>query len=332
MFKINYLTKNSDLIAQVEDFVLQWNNAEDWIYTQTSGSTGAPKKIQLEKSKMRASAIMTGKYFQFQPQQSVLLCLSPTTIGGKMLILRAMLHEMTLWVVDPQRNPLKSIDFQIDFASFVPMQVTAMLEENPEKLNLVSKILIGGAAVSSRLATQLIPFQTKAYESFGMTETMSHVALKQLNVSDVFEALPGIEFSVENEQLIIHAPSLGLEELKTNDVIEWIDSTHFRWKGRADFVINSGGVKLHPELIEKKMESFFSERYLIVGKPDALLGEKAVLLVESEQPAMNESEILSKLSKVLERYEIPKKVYFVPRFEETASGKLNRWKTSALID
>ncbi len=332
MFKINYLTKNSDLIAQVEDFIEQWENSKTWIVAQTSGSTGVPKQIQLDKKKMRASALMTGEYFDFKPNQSVLLCLSPATIGGKMLILRALLHGLILWVLDPQRNPLKAIDFPIDFASFVPMQVSAMLEENPEKLNLVSKILIGGAAVPTRIAQQLIPYQTAAYESFGMTETMSHVALKQLNSTDTFEALPGIHFSTEGDQLIIHAPQLGLPALKTTDVVELIDSTHFVWKGRADFVINSGGVKMHPELIEKKIAHLVKDRYLVVGKPDPLLGEKVVLFIEGNSEAWNENDLNIELSTALERYEIPKKVYFVPRFAETTSGKVNRWMTSALIE
>lgn len=327
LFKVNYLTANKALKIKVEKFISEWLDNTNSIVTSTSGSTGVPKEIVLDKSKMKASAKATGLFFDFKAGEKILLCLSPDSIGGKMLIVRAIIYDMELVVVELSRNPLSFIDFKIDFVAMVPMQIQTILKENQGKLNLIKNLMIGGATVSDSLKQDLKSFDCNAFESFGMTETMSHIAIKRLNTSDVFEALDGIHFSTSDNQLTIHAPSLGLEKLITTDVVELIDKHTFKWKGRADFAINSGGIKFHPEAIEKKLSQFISPRFFITGQQDQLLGEKIILIVEGNEALLDLSKLKNGMQQVLNNYEIPKNIYFREKFEETSSGKINRLAT-----
>lgn len=342
LFKVRYLTSDSGLVQKVENFIADWTDSGSHIETRTSGSTGTPKVIRLEKSKMRCSAEMTGAYFGFGSGQKILLCLSPDSIGGKMLIVRAIIHEMELVVSNLGRNPMEKIDFRVDFAAMVPMQIQTIIAENPGKLNLIRNLLIGGASVSPQLEAQLAPFETNAFESFGMTETMSHIAVKKLNKASFleegpermapFQALKGIRFSTEDEKLIIHAPGLGLPRLETTDVVELVGENAFYWKGRADFAINSGGIKFHPELIEKKLAGIIDTRFFITGEKDPLLGEKMVLVLEGSENDFHPQAILKAIKPKLSRYEVPKKIYFVAAFPETASGKVNRLQTRKMLN
>lgn len=327
-FKIKYLTTDSELIRKVDNFISDWFDPALWIETNTSGSTGAPKTILLEKAKMRVSATMTGKYFDFAPGQRIMLCLSPDSIGGKMLITRAILHDMELIVAPLQRNPLEGTDSMIDFAAMVPMQVQAVLDTDPSKLELIRNLLIGGATVTPALREALSGLKVNCYESFGMTETMSHIAIRKLDKQPTpFEGLDGVHFSLKDEKLVIHAPKLGLPVLETNDIVELIDEKRFSWKGRADFAINSGGLKFHPELIEQKLSGAFSNRFFITSAKDVTLGEKIILVLEASPDEFSEEKISKIFSARLTGYEIPKKTYFVPEFCETISGKVNRTET-----
>jgi O-succinylbenzoic acid--CoA ligase len=325
-FKIIYLTENSDLISKVENFVSAWFDFADSIETNTSGSTGIPKVIRLQKQKMEASAKMTGTYFDFKPGDKTILCLSPDTIGGKMMLLRSFLFEMEIYVVDINTNPLEKIDFALKFAAMVPLQIQNIIEKNPEKLNLVQQLLIGGATVSKQLEESLKHFETCAYESFGMTETMSHVAVRKLNqpTFQPFEALLGILFESSENQLIVNAPQLGIEKLNTNDIVELVDQKHFFWQGRADFVINSGGIKFFPEKIEKKISHLIQSRFFIASEKDILLGEKIILVLEEIESEERMNDLLELFQIELDKFEIPKAMYFIDSFEETVSGKINR--------
>ena len=328
-FKIIYLTENSVLISKVENFVSAWFDFADSIETNTSGSTGIPKVIRLQKQKMEASAKMTGTYFDFKPGDKTILCLSPDTIGGKMMLLRSFLFEMEIYVVDINRNPLEKIDFELKFAAMVPLQIQNIIEKNPEKLNLVQQLLIGGATVSKQLEESLKHFETCAYESFGMTETMSHVAVRKLNqpTFQPFEALLGILFESSENQLIVNAPQLGIEKLNTNDIVELVDQKHFFWQGRADFVINSGGIKFFPEKIEKKISHLIQSRFFIASEKDILLGEKIIFVLEEIEIEERMNDLLELFKIELDKFEIPKAMYFIDSFEETVSGKINRKAT-----
>lgn len=327
-FKIKYLTKDSSLISEIDRFIQEWKSDSLTMESKTSGSTGDPKTISLDKSKMRNSALMSGKYFNFQPFEKIVLALSPATIGGKMLIIRAILHQMELIVIDPQRNPLKEIDFPIAFISMVPMQLLTVINENPEKINLVRRLLVGGAPVSADLERQTTKFSCQFFESFGMTETMSHIAIRKMGSEkrQAFEGLEQITFSQSDQgNLIIHAPLLGINILETNDQIELIDHKHFHWLGRTDFAINSGGFKFHPELIERKISHLIENRFFIAGEKDEVLGERIIILIEGEKE--DSSTLLEEIKSQVTLYETPKEIYWVKSFSETNSGKVNRIET-----
>jgi O-succinylbenzoic acid--CoA ligase len=330
-FKVNYLTKNSELIAEVEDFIKNWNDDSDCVYTNTSGSTGKPKKIEIKKEKMVESATMTCDFLSLQEGEKVLLCLSPKTIAGKMMIVRSIVRNLELYVVDISSNPLKIIDFQIDFIAMVPLQLEKTLELNSSKLKSIRNCIIGGGDISFRLKNKLVEKGITVYHTFGMTETISHIAMRKVGLinEECFQAIGINYFSVEDDCLIIHSPLLDSSSLKTNDIVQLVDNKKFIWKGRADFVINSGGVKIHPEEVEEKLSKFIDAPFFITYKEDELYGQIVILIIETETET--EFELNSQFRDVLSKYEIPKEIYFLKEFERTDSGKINRLKTKELI-
>ena len=328
MKAIRFLTENQDIKQLVEQFYKEWQDATDYVITFTSGSTGKPREIKLKKEFMKASALASGKFFQFQKGQLTRLALSPQTIGGKMLLLRAWLHEMIIEVVEPSSHPLDNITTPIDFISLVPYQLEHILKKTPEELCNVRTVLLGGGPISNLLLERIQQLPCQVYASYGMTETMSHVALRNLKTAVDFQAIPGVTFSTnENQQLTIHAPLIGVNHLETNDVVDLISDTTFIWKGRSDFAINSAGVKIHPEMVENALYPYISERFFIIGEPDEVFGERVVLVIEGrkdDQPIPFE--------KIVSKYEIPKQIYYVHHFIETTSGKIDRLSTKNLID
>lgn len=303
-------------------FLENWYDDTDFISQQTSGSTGNPKVIELKKSAMRQSASLTSRFFDFKEGQTALICLSPDYIAGKMMLVRAFENNLQVVLTKPE-NPLEYPDeIHIDFAAMVPLQVEKCLNEQPNKTAEIGAIIIGGAAIHSSLEKKLIEHKVNAYATFGMTETTSHIALRHISKNaSPYIAIGNTTFSVGSEnQLVIHAPDLKIEKLETNDVVELIDSRSFHWKGRKDFVINSGGIKFFPEQIERKIEALnLNRRYFIFSVPDERLGAKIVLCAEG----FDEID-LTQLESVLDKYEIPKKVYYCAQFSETSNGKIDR--------
>lgn len=329
MFQVIHKHTDRDLEHQVNQFIENWNNDSLYISTKTSGSTGVPKIIQLEKEKMIASAKMTGTFFNFSSDSTLCLALSPETIGGKMMLVRALVFNVKLIVMKPSRNPIELLDEAIDFIALVPMQMNQILIESNEKLHFINKILLGGAPVSNELIEKLAHCKSAVYESFGMTETMSHFAIRSLNQpkTDVFTCLPGVSIDSESGLLSLSIPSLGIHHLKTTDEIEQVGENQFRWLGRCDFAINSGGLKFHPEQLEQKIGQILKTRFFFAGEPDEELGQRIVLFVEGEKL---EQAQLDSIKNSLEKYENPKHIYFIDTFVETQSGKINRIKTQAI--
>jgi len=313
----------------VLNFVKDWISSDEWITVQTSGSTGKPKKIQLLKSKMKASARATIDFFKLQKNQTLLLALSTDYIAGKMMVIRALEQNMTIVIAPLQANPLLiDLPIKIHFSAFVPMQVQTILANNKSKANYqnIDTVIIGGGRINEKLDAQIQTLKNDNYATFGMTETISHIALRNISKKEKsFTALPFVSFrSDTNNCLIIHAPKVCDYQLKTNDCIELLNNNQFIWKGRYDFVINSGGIKLHPESIEKNILSLIpNHRFYITGENDALLGEKVVLKIESKVD-FNVDELESKLSQNLTKFEQPKMIYIVHQFKETETGKIIR--------
>lgn len=308
-------------------FLEEWFSESEFVIAQTSGSTGEPQAIHLPKATMVQSARRTLEYFKLQEQNRILLSLPCRFIAGKMMIVRAIVGLMDLIAIDP------SGDFDIlrnesfDFGAMVPNQVFKLLESHSGKAKLenIRNLLIGGSAIPATLEQQIGQLKSRVVSTYGMTETASHIAIRGLsgeNRSDIYNCLPGISVSAnENDCLQIHVPEL-VEPLQTNDIAEILSATSFRILGRADDVIVSGGIKYQPEAIEKKLEHAITSRFVISAIPDEKLGAKLVLIIESE-PTDTEA-IQQKIALLLPALERPKAIYFLEKFPDTANGKVKR--------
>lgn len=321
-----YLNTDTKLEESVDFFLNQWKNDDLYIITRTSGSTGNPKEIKILKSKMKDSARMTGDYLQIKENDRALLCLSPETIGGKMMIVRAIELCLDLTIVPVSSAPLCENLNDLDFVAMVPLQLMNSLQYSLEKLRKIRNIIIGGGIISPSLENKIIENNLSVFHTYGMTETISHVAMRKIGVnsSPYFTAIGKNTFSQMDERLVIHSPLLESGTIITNDIIELIDNKNFIFKGRSDFVINSGGVKINPESVESKLENKLTFPFFIGSLKDELLGEKIILCIENSQPfPIDKSDLFNGLSK----YEHPKEIYFIPKFIKTESGKINRIKT-----
>lgn len=311
------------------EFFKDWFNKSDVIQAQTSGSTGIPKTIFLNKESMIASAKLTNQYFGLKSKDTVLLCLSTNYIAGKMMVIRALVGDLNLVVIEPSSCPI--IDQSIDFAAMVPMQVETMLNSTTGMASManISKLIIGGSAVSNLLESKLQTISTACFATYGMTETVSHIALRYLNGSNKsseYQALESVWFEQdERECLIVHAPYINDKNLITNDIVRLKSKSTFEWCGRFDNVINSGGIKLFPEIIENKIVTCIDQRFFISSKKDELLGDKAILVLEGESFSTAALQNLKvRLGTLLSPYEMPREIVFMPKFEETNSGKVKR--------
>jgi len=310
-------------------FLENWLDESDTIQAQTSGSTGVPKKLELKKEQMKASAKLTNQFFDLQKEDTVLLCLSTNYIAGKMMIVRALVGHLHLIAIEPASYP--TINKPVKFAAMVPMQVETLLSstEGLEVLSYIDKLIIGGSATSALLETKLQNVSTNCYATYGMTETVSHIALRKINgsdSSDEYRALEGVWFEKdERDCLVIHAPHLQYKPFITNDIVKLKNRNCFEWIGRFDNVINSGGVKLFPETIEKKISSFIAQRFYITSRKDEKLGEKVVLVIESEPfTELKKQQLDIQLNSNLGKFEKPREIIFKQRFDETSTGKMKR--------
>ncbi len=315
---------------EIETFLETWNNSSDSLAVKTSGSTGKSNSILLSKNKMVLSAKKTLEFFKLQKGSSALLCLSLDTIAGKMMLVRSLIGQLKLHIGAISLNPIKELKEQIDFVALVPLQLEAALDTTPEKLKTIRTILVGGAPVSEKLIQKLRQNKLSVYQSYGMTETISHVAIRKIGLETelYYTALEGITFSTEKQRLVIHYPEILDQKLITNDCVELKDATHFKYIGRYDFIINSGGIKINPEELEQKISGLFDEPFFIWFLPDQHLGQKIVLIVESTKKFNFKKETFSPL---LSKFEIPKFYAMISNFTWTKSAKINRKKTMESI-
>ena len=304
---------------EIIEFWDEWNSNSDFILSRTSGSTGVPKEIQLPKSAMKTSAKMTGEFFGLKVGDSALLCLPVNFIAGKMMLVRAIELKLKLFVVEPKSKI--ELDRKIDFVPMTPMQVENSFEFLPQ----IKTLLIGGAPLSDELRSKLLSLSVKDFESYGMTETITHIALKEIS-DEFFTTLKGVAVRKDDRDCLVIQTPYFEEEIITNDIVELNNKNQFKWLGRLDNVINSGGIKLFPEQIEKKLKPFISEEFIISSIPDKKLGEKLILIIEGIDFANFELRVTN-----LERYEIPKEIYFVKSFPRTESGKIIREKVKDFL-
>lgn len=330
-FSLNdYSFKNIDdliiysktISEDISIFLQEWFNSNDYIKVNTSGSTGTPKEIFLKKSHVINSAKATGKFFNLQKGTNALLCLPIKYIAGKLMIIRALTLGWKLDYVSPSSKPLSNISKIYDFSAMTPMQ----LENSISNIFKIKKLIVGGGAISSALEEKLQNVETRMFSTYGMTETITHIAVKPINHHTIYpnyyEVLPNVKiYTDERNCLVINAQKISNDIIFTNDVVDLISPKKFNWLGRFDNIINSGGVKLQPEIIEQKLSSLISNRFFVYGKPDNYLGEKLILIIEGDDYKVDFE--ISSLTKL----EIPKEVYFIKKFVETQSGKTHRKNT-----
>lgn len=337
------VTAESDFEKASLDFIHRWLNNQQTFVLQTSGSTGAPKKIEVKRDQLIASAKATIKAIGLKEHDHALICLSTQYIAGIMMLVRCLVGNLNITAVEPTANPLNLLqpDAQFDFAALVPYQAESMYTEmDLSSFKRIKKIIVGGAPVSARLTEILSKAETDVYQTYGMTETLSHIALQKISGVDAthaFKALPGVMLELDSRNCLIIQTDYLPEAIVTNDVVEMLDNNTFRWLGRADNVINSGGIKLYPEKIEKIVEQALSalsiyNRFFICGTPDTKLGT-AVSLIFEGLDKIDEVALLQQLRSHLQNHELPKVILYTKTFEVTPTNKINRVATlSKLTD
>ena len=319
--QLNFQTSDQSIIDEVNQFVQAWDILNE-IEINTSGSTGKPKAISHSKDAMIASAKNTGNYFNLSKGDTAFLCLSSNSIGGKMMIVRSLVLDLDLTIADVKSQPFKETNPVYDFVAMVPMQVEAALNHGVN-LSGIRYIIIGGAPITKELEKRIIDHDLNAYQTFGMTETVSHIALRKITSDNiVYSLLPGISISENDGKLVIDAPGLRVHQLQTNDLVQIINPEEFVWLGRADRVINSGGIKIQLESVEQILSEIIPSPCFAFALPDTLLGEKLCIAVEDEL-------LIDKkmIKQSFEKYSSPKEIYFFEKFHYTASGKIDRINT-----
>jgi o-succinylbenzoate---CoA ligase len=312
----SFIKEGEDFEKHVGEFFLDWFDDNDFMNLKTSGTTGKPKTIRIDKQAMVNSALATGDFFELSPGEKAFHCLPVQYIAGKMMFVRAFIIGLDIDFVAPSSHPMKNNTTKYDFVAMVPLQAQNSLNELK---NNVKKMIVGGVKMSDSLEKALSKLPTKVYETYGMTETITHIAAKRVGAK-AFSVLPNVTISYDDRNcLVIHAPKISSEIIVTNDIVELVSENEFIFLGRFDNVINSGGIKLIPEQIEKKLSHAIQNRFFVTGIVDELLGEKLVLVIEGEKQLFDET-----IFDVLDKYEKPKEIIFISKFKETENGKIMR--------
>ena len=356
----------------LEDFFSEWNNDSDRVLVHTSGSTGKPKPMMVEKKRMLNSARITCDFLGLKPGDSALLCMSLDYIAGKMVVVRSIERHLHLISVSPSGHPLKDINLkdangkdvngEITFAAMVPMQVynTLQVPEERERLTHVRHLIIGGGAIDASLEKELrsLPGNIAIWSTYGMTETLSHIALRRINgaeASEWYQPFDSVKISQTEEGcLVIDAPLVCAETLVTNDIVEIesyiynkvekhdkveknevVEKLRFRIKGRKDNVICSGGIKIQIEEVEALLKPHLEKPFMLAKKKDEKFGEIAVLLTEDEDLKKVEATIRRLLSGKSDdsnksseskshKYWIPREYLHIDHLPLTETGKPKR--------
>ncbi len=328
----NLIKEGADYEARIGEFLMDWLSPSLTLTVQTSGSTGTPKQLVIKKQHMVNSALATGTFFGLGSGNTALHCLPTDFIAGKMMLVRAMVLGLKITCVPPTSNPLEFVPTQFDFSAMVPLQ----LKNSLNNIDCIKTLIVGGAPFSNDLKELVQGRPTHIYETYGMTETITHIALKRINhleknesiaENNSFKTLPGIKITTDKREcLVITAPRISDAAVVTNDVVRLISDTQFQWLGRYDSIINSGGVKLIPEQIEALLSSLIPNRFFVAGLSDEALGQKLVLLIEGKGDA---KKIMNNIreSEILDKFQVPKEIIHVPFFRETKNKKIDRIAT-----
>lgn len=333
------------------DFCRRWLSGQVEFTVHTSGSTGAPKPIALRREQMEASARATGQALGLRPGMAALVCLPLRAIAGQMMLVRGLTLGLAMTLVEPSGDPLADLPAAaVDFTAVVPLQLQTLLDGPPgyrERLDRMQAILVGGAPISAALEQRLQTVAAPLWHTYGMTETATHVALRRLNgpeASPWFYPLPGVELAVDDRGCLrVRGPMTLGRWVQTNDLVELASRppgrAAFRWLGRWDHIINSGGVKVAVEVVEAAVERIWpasgleARRFFVAGLPDERLGQAVTLVIEGDPLGeAGESALRGASMRGLERYQAPRRIVYRPRFIETETGKIDRAATLAAVD
>lgn len=324
----------------VWQFVAWWADTSiNEIEVHTSGSTGAPKAIKHTKQAMLASAKATCDTLNIPQGCEALLCLPANKIGGMMMIVRSIYNHLDLHCIQPDTKPIDALpdDNAIYFAALTPMQIKYVKDDynTYRKMERINTIILGGETPSPKLIDYMRHATNNIYATFGMTETISHIALKKLSGAapdEYYTTLQGISISTDEKScLVIDAPALNVHQLHTNDIVNLVSPTQFDWLGRYDNVINTGGIKIYPESIEQKLMSLIKVPFFIAGKADDTTGQKPVIVLETEKLTNLDCEELDNIFEQLHKYERPREIINVRQFARTGNGKVDRNRTLAMV-
>lgn len=317
----------------LEDFLSEWDSECPTLIVHTSGSTGKPKPIVVEKKRMEASAAATCDFLGLKGGDTALLCMPLDYIAGKMVVVRSIVRGMKLISVEPSSRPFATLSESPDFAAVTPMQVFETMKDARE-LSLmkgVRQLIIGGGAINADMAAMLRTFPNAVWSTYGMTETLSHVAMRRLsgdNASEWYTPLNGVKVSSDPRGcLVIDAPAVCPEKLTTNDIAQVeCDGAEVRFKiiGRADNTICSGGIKIQAEEVERLLADKLVRPFVVTWTPDAKLGQAVTLVIEANGAAIDIDAIKEICRDALPKYWIPRVYKIVDQIPRTETGKLRR--------
>lgn len=319
--------------SSLSDFLAEWFNETDTVKVHTSGSTGTPKELWVEKRRMMESARLTVNFLDLQPKDTALLCMPLQYIAGKMVVVRSLVAGLNLLPVAPCSRPLQYLETAPDFAAMVPLQVYTSIQNPRDKelLRQIRHLIIGGGAIDRTLGEELRDFPHAVWSTYGMTETLSHIALRRLNgpeATDWYTPFNDVQISLSPEgTLTIDAPQVCPLSLVTNDLAEFNDRGQFRILGRRDNTINTGGVKVQTEEIEAQLKPLTELPFAITSVPDPKLGERIVILIQTSGGQQLQPEEFAQLTEAishLPRYWQPRQVIPVPELSLTGTGKPDR--------
>lgn len=322
-FELNSVKAKDDFEGAVIDFCRALFDGTETIFIQTSGSTGAPQNLAFEKAALIQSALATNEYFGLDGKSTALLSLPLVYVAARLMVVRAIIGKYNLLTVTPTANPMKEISVAISFVPMTPHQAKSVVANSPSAFEGVETVLLGGGEISSELKSELAACNASFYVGFGMAETLTHIALSKITheAETTYKLMPDVHVDRDDRGcMVINRNGITKENLITNDLIELVEGG-FKWLGRIDNLINSGGVKIIPEEVEKVLEPAINSNFFVAGIPDAVLGEKVALFIEgNENPDMDKIEFET-------AYQKPKKIISVPDFSYTISGKIKRKET-----
>lgn len=327
-FNYRFLAGNRALEEEMQAFLADWDAPSSCLEVQTSGSTGIPKHLWVRKERMINSARLTCDRLGLRQGDKALLCMPLRYIAGKMMVVRSLVAGLDLFVCEPSGHPLANIGTPLRFAAMIPMQVfnTLQVPVERERLREIDILIIGGGPIDPELERLIQDLPGEVYSTYGMTETLSHIALRRLNGPDAspfYTPFPSVRLSLSSAgTLTIDAPLVADETLVTNDLAELLPDGRFRILGRKDNTINSGGIKIQIENVENALRPIISANFAITSVPDPKFGEAVVLLIASGNGSSSETE--GKIFEILPKYQRPKHIFHVEAIPFTGSGKIDR--------